>query len=244
MALGEKGYHILNNNCEHFANECYCGERFSSQTDGVRALFRNMPLIEVYVAPIPIDGEIKKVSHAIRQAEINAVNNPVVKREKYFVWKLLQYALERSFGKKFTDFAIKKSGSGKWVCDKCEFSLSHSDGVVAVAVSKAPVGVDIEKIASPKMDISKEILSASELDEYGVLTDEEKVEFVIRAWTKKESLFKRQNEKTISREDFRNLNVPVFSKIVCVGEKEYSLSVATDNIDKVKLHENIDLLKV
>lgn len=37
--LGEKGYNILNNNCEHFANECYFGER-KSFLDEVRIKIR------------------------------------------------------------------------------------------------------------------------------------------------------------------------------------------------------------
>ncbi len=37
--LGEKGYNILNNNCEHFAHECYMGER-KSFLDDVRAKIR------------------------------------------------------------------------------------------------------------------------------------------------------------------------------------------------------------
>ena len=34
--LGRKGYHILYNNCEHFANECVFGESRSSFVDSVR----------------------------------------------------------------------------------------------------------------------------------------------------------------------------------------------------------------
>ncbi len=33
--LGEGGYHIKNNNCEHFANECVFGIRFSEQADNI-----------------------------------------------------------------------------------------------------------------------------------------------------------------------------------------------------------------
>ncbi len=34
--VGRKGYHILHNNCEHFANECVFGESKSSFVDSVR----------------------------------------------------------------------------------------------------------------------------------------------------------------------------------------------------------------
>ena len=38
--LGEGGYDILHNNCEHFVNECAFGERYSSFVSGVREKLR------------------------------------------------------------------------------------------------------------------------------------------------------------------------------------------------------------
>lgn len=38
--LGERGYNILNNNCEHFANECMFGEK-KSFLDNVRLKIRS-----------------------------------------------------------------------------------------------------------------------------------------------------------------------------------------------------------
>ena len=38
--LGTRGYHILYNNCEHFAHECVMGEKFSEQVDGLRLMLR------------------------------------------------------------------------------------------------------------------------------------------------------------------------------------------------------------
>lgn len=36
-AIGRKGYNILHNNCEHFMNECLCGERSSNFLNQVRS---------------------------------------------------------------------------------------------------------------------------------------------------------------------------------------------------------------
>ena len=36
--LGEKGYDILYNNCEHFANHCVFGKAYSTQIDEMRKL--------------------------------------------------------------------------------------------------------------------------------------------------------------------------------------------------------------
>ena len=38
--IGERGYNILNNNCEHFVNECYFGEK-KSFLDDVRKKIRH-----------------------------------------------------------------------------------------------------------------------------------------------------------------------------------------------------------
>ena len=40
--MGEGGYHILYNNCEHFANECVTGKHYSAQVDGVREMFKEI----------------------------------------------------------------------------------------------------------------------------------------------------------------------------------------------------------
>lgn len=38
--VGEKGYSILYNNCEHFVYECVFGEKYCSQTENIRKLWR------------------------------------------------------------------------------------------------------------------------------------------------------------------------------------------------------------
>lgn len=239
--LGEKGYNIIYNNCEHFAYECYCGEKFCSQTAEVRELFKKMPIVDVYVAQIPGEGKIAKVYPHARQNEIKATASDVLKRERYYVWKLLEYGLKRSFGKKITDVEFQKQASGKWSCDVCEFSLSHSKNAVCVVISRAPVGIDIEKIKSPKADISKDVLSPEEFQQYEACSAEEKENLLIHAWTKKESLFKMKNEGSISVEAFRMQSGSVFQTAVqCAGES-YSLSVATQTPEKVRLYEGIDL---
>lgn len=40
--LGEMGYDIINNNCEHFSNECAFGERKSMQVDNIMGLLSTL----------------------------------------------------------------------------------------------------------------------------------------------------------------------------------------------------------
>lgn len=39
--IGEGGYHILHNNCEHFVNDCVFGKKTSSFVDGLRQGIRD-----------------------------------------------------------------------------------------------------------------------------------------------------------------------------------------------------------
>lgn len=40
--IGEEGYNILHNNCEHFAYECYFGKKYSSQETAMRNKWQNL----------------------------------------------------------------------------------------------------------------------------------------------------------------------------------------------------------
>lgn len=242
--IGEKGYNILYNNCEHFAYACYFGKSVSSQVDEVRAFFKKLVFADVYIAAMPSCVKMKKVYPCSRWREIQSITNVRVQKEKYFVWKLLEYGIKQSIGKKITDLQLFKSDTGKWMCDACEFSLSHSGNLVCVAISKNPIGIDIEKIQSSAVDVSKAILSDKELLEYNVLSQEEKIIFIIEAWSKKESLFKRKNIKAITKDEFRELNGAVFKKKIFANSENYVLSVATDFVNNIRVYDNIDLLKV
>lgn len=40
--LGEKGYDLINNNCEHFSNECVFGIAQSTQVENIKNIFKNI----------------------------------------------------------------------------------------------------------------------------------------------------------------------------------------------------------
>lgn len=184
--------------------------------------------VNVYVAEIPADLKVGDVYPSLRDEEIKAVKNEALRREKYCVWKLLEYAIKHSFGKELSKIDFLKSDTGKWCCDLCEFSLSHAQNAVCVAVSLQPVGVDLEKIERTKTDVSAFVFSEKELKEYQDCKDEEKAAYLIAAWTKKESLFKLKNVKRLTREEFKRLDGEVGQKTLSLADGEYSLSVATD----------------
>ena len=196
--------------------------------------------VNVYVAEIPACLKVGDVYPPLRDEEIKAVKNVALQREKYCVWKLLEYAINHSFEKEIGELSFWKCDTGKWSCDLCEFSLSHAHHAVCVAVSLQPVGVDIEEIKRTKTDVSSFVFSADELKEYQGLADEKKVLYLIDTWTKKESLFKLKNVKLLTREEFKRLDGGVQQKTLFLADGEYSLSVATDEPSSVCFY-NADL---
>ena len=64
------------------------------------------------------------------------------------------------------------------------FNISHSYGFVVFIMDDSPIGIDVERIKSPKEDVIKYVSSNEELD---YITDGEKF---AQVWTNKESLLK------------------------------------------------------
>ena len=237
--IGEKGYSILYNNCEHFANECLTGEKFSSQTDGVRAMFRNMNVVDLYVAKIP-EGEIGTVIPQMRQEQIENTGHEGLRRQRYFVWKLLEYGLHRSLGLKMEKLHFSRTEQGKWGCKECFFSLSHCEDVVAVAVSKKPVGVDIEWLERQiSLKIGDRIFTDAERKQ--AETAEDITQFLLEKWTAKESLFKASNETVFRAGDWETAQ-GVKTQLLQIGEKVYCCAVASQDVHKLRIYENISLL--
>lgn len=240
--IGERGYNILYNNCEHFAYECLTGEKYSSQTDEVRKLFQSMPILDVYVAEILSNIQMRPLYPKERQDEVCACTCERVKREKYCAWRLLEYALERSLGKKLRDMEITKTENGKWVSPHVEFSLSHSHNAVCVAVSRKSVGVDIELLQS-KINTERfceRILTDREAEIYEKQTSGQ-LEFLLTKWSQKESLFKLSGEKSFSPKEQDTQKGNVVSKTLTVAGEDYILSVASETPERLRVFEKISI---
>lgn len=240
--IGERGYNIIANNCEHFAYECVFGIKYCSQTEAVRQFLKSLPLLHVYVCAMPNESKLSSLYPAERNREVNSIKNENVKREKYYVWKLLEYALDRSLGIKLKKAGIKKSENGKWKSSECEFSLSHSSGVLAVAISRKPVGVDIEKISAPRSErFAERILTEKEFNNYSAKEKSLSPEFLIEKWTQKESIFKSLDEKYFNPSKIETENASVRTERLTVNGEEYMLSVASQTPNRLKLVKDIEL---
>lgn len=189
----------------------------------------------VYAALIPAEGEIGKVLPAERQAEIDRCSSPKVKREKYYVWKLLEYALERDMGEKLENISFEKSDNGKWMSDRVFFSLSHTDGVVAVAVSGSNVGVDVEAVRRHRDGLEEHILTEREREELSALEELAAWEYIIGRWTQKESIFKALNKHVFEPTRIEASEYPTRTERLELPTGVYMMSVCAPDADRVRI---------
>ena len=240
-SIGRRGYHILYNNCEHFATECVFGKASCSMTENVRAMFRTLPIVDVFLARIPESCEITEVVPKERNDEIAKTNHPRVKKEKYCAWRLLEYAISRSFGFKMEKLGFSKNEYGKWESDSVYFSISHSDVLVAVAVSRAPVGIDIESLDAPiKPRFADRILTEEELAEYITTTDENKTEYLISKWSAKEAFFKKDGNGGFVPSSTLIDKTQLYAKTIDAENKKFICSVATKTPEKIRFFDLMD----
>ena len=197
-----------------------------------------MITIDVYTAVIPENLEIKELSSLEREEEIKNSPNLKVKKERYFAWKLLEFALKNSFDKKAKDITFTKNEFGKWTTKDCFFSISHSSGAVAVALSKAEVGVDIELLKEVKKGAIEKTLTKEEEVFLSTLKEEEKQYSLIEIWSKKESYFKMANLPTFCPSTINTLQLNYHSGKINIGCKKYLLSVFAKDLKNLRFYEN------
>lgn len=235
--IGEDGYDFVKNNCEHFVCECVFDRHIAPETERFSALFERLPKGEVYVAPIPFptacaDG----IFPTERRREIEEQKNPHVRCQKFFAWRLLEYAARSSYGIKLADAKICKEPSGKWRAEEFCFSLSHSKVLVAAAVSKLAVGVDAEHFVPERFNekLARHILTDREKASYAALSPEKKSLFVACAWTGKESVFKRGGG-TVFRPNQIEAFYDTSFRQVSLGDETYVLSISAHKADRFRL---------
>ena len=186
---------------------------------------RHPPLLDVYAAAVPPDLRCGTVFSPARARLLEETRSPSLKCQRWLVWHLLELAAVHSLGLEPENLIFQREQSGRWRCDAFEFSLSHARDVVAVAVSRSPVGVDVESLpdfarrytADPALcrRVLRRIAAESELKDSEGCESER----LLRLWTGKESLFKyRQRgsflpEETVCGEETRHFLLSLPPKV-------------------------------
>ena len=241
--LGERGYNIIYNNCEHFVNECTFGEHSCSQVDRVRELFRKLPVVDLYIARLPEAVTLSPVYPKERWEQIQSAACERVRRERYVAWRLLEWALLRSFGMKMEKAAPRLLNTGKWVSDNVHFSISHTEGAVAVAVSRAPVGVDIELIAQREcqQQLARRFMTERELDAYLAAPEGEREERFTAAWVLREAAFKREGGSTFVPREVAVPEGQTASGEIAFDACRYAYAVCTETPERLRVYSDVKL---
>lgn len=193
-----------------------------------------MAILDIYVAKYPFECD-ESISCQKRLNDIKKCQSEKTKKEKFYVWKLLEFALQNSLSLNVKDLNFKKKDNGKWTLDECYFSLSHSGNLVAVAVSDAPVGIDIQKHVLLKITpkLLELILSKEEIAKHPHIANDE----ILRMWSIKECAFKMSEEKAFIPHHFSVDDFPHQKSLDITCQDElYKLSFLCDNISCVKYY--------
>lgn len=143
--LGEGGYNLIHNNCEHFVNECVFGESRCTQEEDVRNRWLNRPICDVYIARIPEHVSAEGVYPEKRRAEIESLPSEEEKKTARFLWQLLGIAAKHSFHLDLQSAGLRRRLGGRWVSDKFFFALSVKNGTAVAAVSNAAVSLWLDE---------------------------------------------------------------------------------------------------
>ena len=106
------------------------------------------------------------------------------------------------------------------------FNISHSEDLIAVAVSKTSVGVDIEILRDVNLDIAGRFFAKKE-----TRTTQTSRDFLY-VWTRKEALLKRTGE---GLKGIREAQVLENSEIKTFEEKGFILSVSSEIANEFKI---------
>ena len=183
---------------------------------------------DVYLALLP-DGECDEPLYPEeRDVLVKNTANSAVRRERYFVWRLLEVAIRRSLGLELSEIGLRREGE-RWTSELADISLSHG-GALAVAVSGAPVGVDIESLSgdSDTARLAERFFSDAERAEYCAAPEEKRRAAFLRIWTAKEAIFKSQRSTAFAPSEVDSGASRVHSRTVRLGDEDFILSVATE----------------
>ena len=208
--LGEDGYHLIRNNCEHFAYECVFGEKRSLQEEAVFRMWDQRKVCNVYLMRSDCVNEAEVPMPPQRTEEVNACSDPELRRSRCADWALLRLAAKHAFSLDPDELQFSKDKNGSWKCDRFSFSFSHAEGLVCVAVSNAPVGVDIETVSGITGRFDDGALE--KLRRRAFTKAEQKrwpdsAEGFVSCWTRKEALFKCSGKKTSQPEKYDSLKM-------------------------------------
>lgn len=151
-------------------------------------------------------------------------------------WRLFMKLLQDTGKNRDIQFVFGENGKPYIKDNEFFFNISHSENMVAAAISKCEVGIDVEIISERNLKIADRFFNASEID--FIKNSENNFSDFTKLWTRKEAFLKATG---------KGLKIPLNSFSVLSDKvSEYKLSsFCIDNkyILSVATNGNIQILK-
>lgn len=186
-------------------------------------------MIKIYYSDITNrkDIELSEVPKNVRDFLYNYKEKKSKKLSMYS-WLFLMQILYKNYGIKLEEKKIIKNQYGKPYMDGIYFNISHSNNMIAIAISDKEVGIDIESESNLKKHLDSEYylgwLNKEEIDEFNKTYN--KLNYLTRVWTKKEAILKSKGKGINNYIELKNVegNVSVY-EIKDKKNEKYLISV-------------------
>jgi 4'-phosphopantetheinyl transferase len=163
----------------------------------------------------------------LRLEKIRKSSNNLLKKEQLGANLLLNDILENYFFMDITKVEYIYSEYGKpYIKDSnLYFSLSHSNGVIALAVSKEEIGIDIELIKDVKDNLALKVMNEAEYNIYKGLSKNDKISYFYEVWTSKEAYVKKLGTTLTLNPSNINIDTDVILKNINISNSQYMIAL-------------------
>ncbi len=159
-----------------------------------------------------------------RRAHIERITHPDVRLATLCGEWLCKVMLSEQSGMAFEQICLTRRGDGKPEAQNLplHFNVSHSGDFVACAVSRRPVGIDLEVLKTRDLSVAKRICSEKELA-FIAPEKPDALHRFLKVWTAKEAYVKLSGIgiKAMAEADYFALQ----ERLVCIEKDGYILSV-------------------
>ncbi|MBQ4570665.1 MAG: 4'-phosphopantetheinyl transferase superfamily protein [Bacilli bacterium] len=162
-----------------------------------------------------------------RLEKIKKSTNQLFIKEQLGSNLLLNDILENNYFKDINllEYVYNESGKPYLKDDNLYFSLSHSNGIVALTVSKEEIGLDIELIKPIKESVVKRIMNDREYNIYSSLDKNKKITYFYEVWTSKEAYVKKLGTTISLNPSNIEIDEDILIKRIIIDNNEYMLAV-------------------
>lgn len=162
-----------------------------------------------------------------RLEKIKKSSNNLFKKEQLGSSLLLNDILENYFFMDTTKVEYIYNEFGKpYIKDSnLYFSLSHSNGVIALAVSKEEIGLDIELIKDVKDNLALKVMNEAEYNIYKGLSKNDKISYFYEVWTSKEAYVKKLGSALTLNPSNINIDTDVILKNINISNSQYMIAL-------------------